>query len=255
MSSPWLIYDRLLAQIPAEVQVRRVLVGRAWTLVESHGLGIAMSHKSEDEGLLRPPFAGSALTEIASFVRSWNVREAAIGLAAINSHFNAPERVVAAFGREVSIDDRSTAFHVMHEELAGKKVAVIGHFPGLEALGRTCSLTILERQPQPGDLPDFAAEYILPGQDYVFITGVTLINKTLPRLLELSRNAKVVLVGPSVPLTPAWFEMGVSVVAGTVAVDPDEVWLATAEGGVRDIWDRGAATVHFRAEDWARCSG
>ena len=143
-----------------------------------------------------------------------------------------------------------TVFEAMREEVEGKRVAVIGHFPQLEPLAARCRLTILERQPQPGDLPDFAAEYVLPEQDYVFITGTTLINKTLPRLLELAASARVVLVGPSVPLTPLWFELGVAVIAGSVAVRPDEVWLATAEGGVHDIWTHGAVTVQLRAEDF-----
>ena len=33
------------------------------------------------------------------------------------------------------------------------------------------------------DFLDSACEYILPEQDFVFITGMTLTNKTLPRLL------------------------------------------------------------------------
>ena len=83
----------------------------------------------------------------------------------------------------------------MLEEMEGKKVAVIGHFPGMEVGRRACGLTVLERNPQEGDLPDFAAEYVLPEQDYVFITGTALTNKTMPRLLELSEHATVGLVG------------------------------------------------------------
>jgi hypothetical protein len=182
-------------------------------------------------------------------VRSWNVSEAAIGLAAINSQINQCHRVENAFGRRLPECHAQTVFQAMTPELEGKKVAVIGHVPDLQPLAERCRLSILERRPQPGDLPDFAAEYVLPEQDYVFITGTTLINKTLPRLLELCAGAKVVLVGPSVPLTPIWFQWGVSVIAGSVALHPEEVWLATTEGGVQDIWDRGAVPVQFRAEE------
>lgn len=248
MAGPWTLYDRLLEDLPAESTVRRVLVGRAWTLVEADGLGISMSHQDETcEEVLKPPYAGKPLREIASFVRSWNVREAAIGLAAINSHYNARARVEKAFAQALPERRTEKVFTAMQAEVEGKKVAVIGHFPGLGPLAERCKLTILERRPQPGDLPDFAAEYVLPEQDYVFITGTTIVNKTVPRLLELSAAAKVILVGPSVPLTPKWFEMGVSVIAGSVAVDTAGVWLATSEGGIHDIWDRGAVTAQFRA--------
>lgn len=251
MVRAWTLYDSLLDEIPADVRVGRVLVGREWTLVEADGLGLAMT--LEDETCtehLRPPYGGRPLREIASYVRSWNVHEAAVGLAALNSHVNARERVQRVFGWAPQCRSESV-FSAMEPELEGKKVAVVGHFQGLEPLADRCRLTILERRPQQGDLPDFAAEYVLPDQDYVFISGTTIINKTLPRLLELSAQAKVVLVGPSVPLTPLWFEWGVSAVAGLVAVDPAEVWLAAAEGGVHDLWERGAVPVQFGPEDCA----
>ena len=39
------------------------------------------------------------------------------------------------------------------------------------------------------DMPDPACEYVLPQADFAFITGVTLENKTAPRLLELAKDA------------------------------------------------------------------
>jgi len=264
----WALYDGLLEAVPDADDVHRVLVGQLWTLVASTprrsagtsaegaqgaGLGIAMTHHTEYSGeLLCPPYGGRPLREVAAFVRSWNVREAAIGLAAINSHFNTPERVEQTFGRELTRFKAPRVFRAMRQEIEGKKVAVVGHFEGVEALAKHCRLTILERHPRPGDLPDFAAEYVLPEQDYVFITGTTLINKTLPRLLELSRRAKTILVGPSVPLTPRWFDLGVSVLAGAVAVKPEEVWRAAAEAGLHDLFTRGVMTVQLRAEDYRR---
>ncbi|MEN6473015.1 MAG: DUF364 domain-containing protein, partial [Syntrophaceae bacterium] len=94
-----------------------------------------------------------------------------------------------------------------------------------------------------GDLPDPAAEYILPLQDAVFITATTLINKTLPRLIELSRESFVVLVGPSTPLTPVLFDYGVKALAGTVVVDEAKVWRHVAEGGERSVFSHGARMV------------
>ncbi|WP_418550405.1 Rossmann-like domain-containing protein, partial [Hungatella sp.] len=65
-------------------------------------------------------------------------------------------------------------------------------------------------------------EYILPDMDYIYITGFTLVNKTLPRLLELGKNARVVLVGPSVPMAPVLFEFGVRELAGTLITDTEK---------------------------------
>lgn len=114
------------------------------------------------------------------------------------------------------------AFTVYRNQVAGKKVAVIGHFYRLEQiLGGICQLSILEKRPVSGDYPDSACEFLLPLQDYVFATGVTLTNKTLPRLLELSRHTGLILAGPSVPLAPSLFRWGVRDLQGFVVTDPD----------------------------------
>lgn len=252
----WKLYEALLQEIPTDARVRRCLVGRGWTLVEAEGdetaVGVAMSHRPEVETPLPSPFAGRPLREVASLARSWNVEEAAIGVAAMNAHFNARARVEALYGRKLSAPSATTSFAAMEEEIAGRKVAVIGHFPRIEDFAKRCVLTVLERRPQPGDLPDFACEYVLPEQDYVFITGVTLVNKTLPRLLELSRQARVILVGPTVPISPILFEFGVSVLGGSVVLDAAKVWAAVQEGGVHELWRSGAVTVQLRPEDVSR---
>jgi uncharacterized protein (DUF4213/DUF364 family) len=250
---PWALYAALLDELPATPRVTRALVGRAWTLVEadSGGVGLAMTHREEVQpATLASPLAGRTLREVAAALRGWNVREAALGLAALNAWVNDPRRLEERLGRRLAGPHGESVFQAMRPELAGRRVAVVGHFPGIERLGDDCRLTVLERVPQPGDLPDFAAEYVLPEQDYVFITGVTLINKTLPRLLALAAGAQVVLVGPSVPLTPRWFELGVSVLAGSVVLDGPRLWRAAAEGSVREIWSQGAITVQLRPSDF-----
>ena len=63
-----------------------------------------------------------------------------------------------------------------------------------------------------GDYPDSASESLLPECDYVFITGSSFVNKTIPRLLELSRNATTVMIGPSTPASPILFDYGVDVI-------------------------------------------
>jgi hypothetical protein len=112
-----------------------------------------------------------------------------------------------------------------------------------------CRLSILERNPLEGDYPDPACEYILEDQDFLFITGVTLINKTLPRLMELGRNARMVLVGPSVPLTQLWFNKGIASLAGTSVIDADRVWRHVAQGGDRSIFKQGAHMVKLYPVD------
>jgi uncharacterized protein (DUF4213/DUF364 family) len=160
---------------------------------------------------------GMSLRSLAAFSKSWNFEEASLGIAAINAWWNAPEQKAAALSLNIGADD---SFSFWRERVAGKRVAVIGHFPYLEKkIGDVCELSILEKRPVEDDFPDSACEYLLPEQDYVFATGVTLINKTLPRLLELSRHCGIILAGPSVPLAPPLLKRGVIDLQGFVVTD------------------------------------
>jgi uncharacterized protein (DUF4213/DUF364 family) len=103
----------------------------------------------------------------------------------------------------------------------GKKITVVGHFPWLDKVADIAELTILERNPNEadGDTPDPACEYVIPTQDFVLMTGVTVINKTAPRLIELAKNAVCAMLGPSVVAAQQVFEFGADILAGRVVVD------------------------------------
>ncbi len=253
MGTNWEIYDRLIDEIAPETTAASCLVGCTWTVVASDGMGMAMTYRggAHDEGP-RLPLSGRPLRELAAGVKSWDLRQASVGMAAINAFHNAPERVQTWVARPLQELRSEGAFSSTLENIAGKKVAVIGHFPGLEPARERCELTILERNPLDGDLPDFAAEYVLPEQDFVFITGTALTNKTLPRLLDLSTGATVALVGPSVPLVPWWFEYGVDMLAGSVVMDGPSAWRCCQEGAHRGVFEAGAWMIDIRRSDLGR---
>lgn len=243
----WQIYDGLIDSIPDSLIVRECVVGIHWVAICSEGVGLAMTlldnkRSTEFTGSIK----GSRVKEIAMLAKSWNSIEASIGIAAINSYHNSVSRIESQWGSITKTGENSNVFEEMKDELSNKKVAIIGHFPALEAIDKVASMSILERNPIDGDYPDPACEYILPHQDYVFITGVTLTNKTLPRLLELSAEAKIVLVGPSVPLSPLLLNYGISVLAGTVVLDEETVMRNICECGDRSIFRHGATMIRFR---------
>lgn len=218
-------------------------------MVDSRTAGIAMTYPECGTGTrLAGEIRGMPLRQLAEYIKSWDFLEATIGLAAINSFYNTPEQVEKLTGKPFSEQKQVNAFTCFQEQLRDKNVAVIGHFPDLDPLAAICRLSILERRPRPGDFPDPACEYILPRQDYIFITATTLINKTLLRLLELSRRAVVILVGPSTPLNPILFQYGVNVLAGTVVVDPETVRQVVQEGGSLQLFQRGARMVKISGE-------
>lgn len=247
----WTLYDELIQGIPEDILVDQSIVGCVWTMVRTGGgLGVALTVKTSSIApAYHGPIAGAPLRQIAEGVKSWNLIEASIGMAAINAYYNTGEKAKdlgvhwGAVPADCPLSERKKqdAFIAFAHEIAGKNVAVIGHFPQIEQkLKPICALTVLERNPAPGDYPDSACEFILPQQDFVFITGMTLINKTLPRLLQIiGGKAKVSLVGPSVPLSPTLFRHGVHNLSGFCVTEPDAVEEALRRGGRQQLFCGG----------------
>jgi hypothetical protein len=258
----WEIYDELIATVPGGLRVTDCLIGLHWTLIRSEAVGMALTpfgaprmYGPQGASVIAgigERIAGMSVRELAGYVKSWNPYEASLGLAAVNSVHNSPEKVEKLFGRPLSSQGQVSAFVYYSEMVRDKKVAVIGRFPDLDVLEGVCRLTVLERIPGPGDLPDPACEYVLPEQDYVFVTATALTNKTFPRLLELSRNAAVFLVGPSTPFASLLYDRGIHTLAGTVVLEPESVWQAAQEGAARSVFEHGAQMVKVSREDWRK---
>jgi uncharacterized protein len=240
----WEIYDDLIELMPKDVVIEEFLAGLHWFLVRSLGVGMAMTPGEGQSSLSYiGGVAGKTVYEASQYIKSWNNFEAAMGLAAINSIINKPLEVEKFAGFPLEEQKNVSVFEYLKDAIKGKKVAVVGHFRDLEQISPICSLSVLERRPMTGDLPDPACEYILPQQDFVFITATTLINKTLPRLLELSRNSYIVLVGPSTPLTPCLFKHGIDMLAGNTIIDGQRVWKAISEGDQHSFFNDGGRMV------------
>jgi uncharacterized protein len=160
--------------------------------------------------------------ELAGLVESPSFTEVAIGLATINALLpRHPEQWV-----ELNAEAYLT------EHGAGKNIVVVGHFPFVERLKELAKqFWVLELNPKPGDFPAQAAPEIIPQADVVAITATTLINKTFQGLIELCRpEAKVVLIGPSTPLSPVLYDYGIDVLSGTIVTDPQAVLRMIGQG-------------------------
>jgi uncharacterized protein (DUF4213/DUF364 family) len=124
----------------------------------------------------------------------------------------------------------------------GENVVVVGAFvPFLKSLKRAGQrFTVLEMDPatlKPDELPYFRpageAASVLPHADVVLITGTTLLNEALESLLALCRrDARVVVVGPTVGLLPdAFLRRGADILGGVRITAPDAFLDVLAEGG------------------------
>ncbi len=223
----WELYDALIEEIPDDIIVDDVVVGGAMTYVEANGsIGLAAYR----DYIQRAPMMtgsriGKPLKEVAGCVKSWNLPEASIGHSAINAWCNHPDvarRAGVKVPERKHVGERMNDPFIKSQSLVkGKKVCVVGHFPFLEKLiAPVCDLSIVEWDPEEGDYPYSACEYLLPECDYAFLTCAAIGDKSMPRLLELSENAEVVtIVGPGTPLSSVFFDYGVSDLSGFVVTD------------------------------------
>ena len=206
----WEMYDSLLSQIKTEDRIQSIHVGESWILVRTEAglVGVAGAHhRRYGPRLCADDYVGTSLGEAAALVKSWDFEKASLGLAAINTFINRSVRFPYC--------GEPDAFLRYRDRANGKKVGVVGRFPYLEKrLKPICNLFVLEREPGPEDYPDSACEYLLPEMDIIFITGCTVSNKTLPRLLQLSQNAYTILSGPSTPMSEVLFDYGVDALCG-----------------------------------------
>ena len=221
------ILDDLLLSLQAnDFQVKSVHTCVFWTAVVSKHCGLSSTFRDEgfphergvrDVGTLTQKKA----LELANYARSASLLEASIGMATINSLIDIDE----------SRCIEKNAFEIILEKGQGKNVAIVGHFPWIPKLkGKTKNLWVLEQRLREGDLPAKQADRILPQCDVVGITGTSFINHTLEGLLNLCKEAYVLLIGPTSPISPILFDYGIDAVCGAKVIDPDRLIRSISEG-------------------------
>lgn len=248
MNDPREIYQLLLDRAAdTDGMAEDVVMGLVWTLCRGpRGTGLAMTPAAAPRTLPWPgTLAGRPLAQLAPWLRDWDPHTASLGLAAVNAVINTADNPLLARARPLDAAGPGNLAVFAHflPQLADRRVVVIGRYPGLDALARELDLTVLERQPGPGDLPDPACEYLLPQADWVFLTASSLANKTFPRLAELARGATTVLMGPGTPWLAELAGFGIDHLAGIGVTDPEQLRRTVAEGGGTRLFEGG---VHYR---------
>ncbi len=251
------IIDRLLREIRLGGAVSDVRVGTNWTAVVVEtargpkaglaatltpgvrtGAGPAQEHgvpAVRDAGRL----LGKPASELVALVHSNSPVERSIGFATLNALLEV---------EEAGCVDRN-AEDIIIERGRGKRVAMVGHFPFVPRVreaAETC--WVLELNPGSDDLPAVCAPEIIPRADVVAITGMTLVNGTFEEIAELPRrDAFVMVLGPSTPLSPVLYEYGVDALSGTLIVDIPVVLAGVSQGATfRQIAGRRLVTTFGR---------
>jgi len=227
-----MLFDLLLENLN-EGKVLSVEVGLFWTAVtvqSEQGVrcGLAATHHQAEHEHTEPAVkrAGELeqwkASDLAQLVHAESPTEVAIGLATLNALLPEPAQKVSLAAEEYIARQGEQA-----------RVALIGHFPFVDWLrSRVAQLLVLELKPRPGDTSSEHAAEIIPQADVLAITSSTLINGTFERLFALRRpDAKVMLLGPSTPLSPRLFSLGIHVLSGSLVRDVEAVRRCVRQGG------------------------
>jgi uncharacterized protein (DUF4213/DUF364 family) len=221
------ILDGLLSNLKGNnYPVRSVHTCVFWTAVITKHCGLSSTFREEgpshDRGVRDVGnLTRKAALELAEYAKSESLLEASIGMATINSLIDIDESRCV----------EKNAFEIILEKGQGKNVAIVGHFPWIPKLkGKTKNLWVLEQRLREGDLPAKQADRILPQCDVVGITGTSFINHTLEGLLKLCKEAYVLLIGPTSPISPILFDYGIDAICGSKIIDPDQLIRSISEG-------------------------
>lgn len=217
----------IISSIEGDAPVSEVRRGLHWTAVVSRRCGLAstIAHGGCSHGAgggMEGSFTKMTALEIARLCLDNDPAKATLGLAAINSLINADH------DKHKGMD----GLNIIKELAGGKNISVIGHFPYLDELAENAkNLWIIEKQPMPGDHTEETGKKLIPQSDIVVITSTTLINKTLPGILELCKEGSVkMLLGPSTPLSPVLFDYGIDILSGSIVTESDVVLRSVSEG-------------------------
>ncbi|MFP3283249.1 MAG: DUF364 domain-containing protein [Nitrososphaeria archaeon] len=225
-------------------RVKLAAVGLGYTIVVMDDGSAGLSHTPTEDAAhecennpLAGRIAGMEWSEVARLAAGDGPVQSALGVAALNAAAS-------------KLDGGYVGGDLMDylEVRDGDRVCMVGYIPAIARRARESGADVLifEFRPidDPGYRPWWASEVLMRRCDVAVLSGATLVNKTMERLLELSSGARErAVVGPSTVMAPSTFSRrGVGVLAGTRIVDADLAARIVAEGGgTRTMYSTGAA--------------
>ncbi len=213
---------RALRSIEARPRIVDVFVGYSYAVARASDgfercVGLAAVPRSDvscrDERWSLPRVGGGPRS-VAAALRSTNVLERTVALAAANAISQCLLR--AERPRNMEYVDDVNGWLVERLRAAGaSRIALIGNMPPVASrLRDEFDLMVFERDPglRFGDvLPDFLEPRLLPKADAVVASGTSLLNESLDLVLRSAKRSRLnVVIGPTAQLHPK-FLMGTRV--------------------------------------------
>jgi hypothetical protein len=160
----------------------------------------------------RHPLEGARLADVARLIESDRPADINLGLAAINAGLDPPPA------------DSIPAHELIAEWGRNAEVALVGHFPFVDRLRpRVGRLHVLELGPSPIAAKPADWDRILDGCAVLALTATTILTRYMHYFLTQAPRARIIILGPSTPLSPVLFDYGADCLAGSAVTDPDRV--------------------------------
>ncbi|MFV8818366.1 Rossmann-like domain-containing protein [Haliea sp. E17] len=231
----------------SSARLQRVLFGLNWSIAETEAsTGLCFSPLQVARNIDWPgSLAGRPADNLLPWLGSERHIEVAAAVATVNAVLNGADNPLLRAAEPLCFEaaPHLSVFHHFAGQLDGARVVVIGRYPGIEQHLPDFDYQCVERRPGPGDLPAEAAPEVLAQADWAFITASSLANGTLADLLHWSRNARSVLMGPSLPWLADWADYGVDFIAGVEVLDRERLGQVVGEAGGTRIFN---AAVRYR---------
>lgn len=193
--------------------------------------------------------AGRRASDLLDFTESWDIVKRVISVATINALSSS----LLNLNQEGYLVEERNLIDVLQVN-SDEIVVMVGLITPFRKVfeSKAKGLYILERgmSRNMNVYPDTASEDIIPKSDIVVITGSSMANGTIDRLLDLSENAKTkAMVGPTASCIPdPLFDRGVDYVGGIRILNSDLALRIIMEGGgTRQLRKSGKFVTYKRA--------
>jgi uncharacterized protein (DUF4213/DUF364 family) len=210
----------LSAIIRPDAVVEEIIAGPKFIAVKAGGrMGLssllgARPRKHEKE--LEHQMIGKKVKQLASLITRSSPFSISLGFAALNAG-NVPDP------RQVE-PSNFPADDLIARLGKNKITGLVGEFPFVESLkNRVGTFHLFELRDLPSAVPQDQWENVLAQLDVFAVTGTALLTRKMAWFLSRAPRAKIVILGPTTPISPSLFNHGADYLCGSVVTDMKKV--------------------------------
>jgi len=213
--------------IRPDAVVEQIVYGTKFIAVTAAGrMGLSAllgAGPQEHEINLADQMVGKTVKETADLICKPFPFSIALGFAALNAG-NTPD-MNPVESSNFPADDLIAALG------KNKITGLVGDFPFVETLKkRVGTFHLFELKSVPGAVPLDQWERVLAHLDVFALTGTTLLTRSMAWFLSRASQAKIIIIGPTTPFSPALFSYGADYLCGSVVTDLEKVGQGVRSG-------------------------